>query len=281
MFFLGILIVIMGVLGIWFVFFNQPAPAPAPEPIDNSVPEIVDTLPIEEMPLPTLTTGNWLVNTISEQPVLAGTSLFATFSQDGRVTGNDGCNNFSGTYTVSGNQLTFDPNMISTKIACEPTIDQQATAFTTTLLATTRYELAGTMLMLFQVDTAGITMVDQGNSLAKTSWNVTSYNNGNQAVVSLVPETSITMTFSDDGTISGNSGCNSFTAQYNYTGSSITITQPASTMMFCEQPEGVMDQEAAFLAALQSASTWQMQGMELTFRTAEDALAVMALRSDL
>lgn len=278
--FIVILMMGIGLLGIWYVFM---APKQSiPNQVVETIPP-VDVIPtiVEEMPLPTLVGTNWIVSTIADQPIIEGTSIFATFGQDGRVSGNDGCNNFNGSFTVSGNQLTFNPNMISTKMACQPDIDQQAAAFTTSLLATTHYELAGNLLMLYQGDVAGITMIDQGNSLAKTSWNVTAYNNGNQAVVSMIPETVVSMTFGDDGTVSGNSGCNSFTGQYAPSGSNITVSPLASTMMACESPEGAMEQEAAFLAALQSAATWQIRGNELNMRTAEDALAVVAVRSDL
>lgn len=280
---IGLLIVGIGVLGIWYVFMapKQPTTNQANQVAETVPPVDIDPPIVEEMPLPTLVGTNWLARTIADQTPIQGTSVFATFNQDGRVTGNDGCNNFNGSYTVSGNQLTLDPNMISTKMACQPDINQQAAAFVTALLATTRYELAGNLLMLYQGDVAGITMIDQGNSLAKTSWSVTSYNNGNQAVVSMIPETAVNMTFGDDGTVSGNSGCNSFTGQYAPSGSNIAVSQLASTMMACESPEGVMDQEAAFLAALQSAATWQIRGNELSMRTAEDALAIMAVRNDL
>ncbi len=39
-------------------------------------------------------------------------------------------------------------------------------------------------------------------------------------------------------------------------------------------PEGLMEQEAAFLRALESAATVQREGTRLDLRTAADALAV-------
>jgi heat shock protein HslJ len=39
--------------------------------------------------------------------------------EDGRVAGNGGCNNFFGTYTVDGNQLTISA-LGSTMMACLP-----------------------------------------------------------------------------------------------------------------------------------------------------------------
>jgi hypothetical protein len=63
--------------------------------------------------------------------------------------------------------------------------------------------------------------------------------------------------------VSGSAGCNSYTAGYTVDGESLTIGRPAATMMFCEQPAGVMDQEAAFLAAMQSASSYKLETEQL------------------
>ena len=56
-------------------------------------------------------------------------------------------------------------------------------------------------------------------------------------------------------------------------GEKITIGPLASTMKFCNDPEGVMDQEAQYLAALQSAATYRIEGNRLELRTADGALA--------
>jgi heat shock protein HslJ len=60
------------------------------------------------------------------------------------------------------------------------------------------------------------------------------------------------------------------------TGKQVEISQLASTMMFCGAPEGIMDQETQYLAALRSAATFQVEGTTLELRTADGALAVQA-----
>jgi heat shock protein HslJ len=44
-------------------------------------------------------------------------------------------------------------------------------------------------------------------------------------------------------------------------------------MKMCNDPEGVMDQESQFLAALESAATYKIEGTRLELRTADGALA--------
>jgi heat shock protein HslJ len=91
-------------------------------------------------------------------------------------------------------------------------------------------------------------------SLAGVKWEVTGYNNGRQAVVSPQLGTQLSVTFKD-GQVSGNSGCNRFHGPFKAEGNSLSIGPLATTRMLCSA-EGVMAQEQAFLAALQTATTW-------------------------
>ena len=113
----------------------------------------------------------------------------------------------------------------------------------------------------------------QSQSLDGTSWQVISYNNGNQAVTSVLAGTELTAIFGTDGNLSGSSGCNTYVGSYKVDGDKITIGPLASTKKFCIDPAGVMDQESQFLAALQSAAAYKMEGNRLELRTQDGALA--------
>ena len=114
----------------------------------------------------------------------------------------------------------------------------------------------------------------QDQSLAGTAWEVTGFNNGRQAVVSVLAGTSLTATFGEDGRVAGSAGCNQYNASFTTDGDKITIGPAASTRRFCAEPAGVMEQEAQFLAALQTAATYTPRGDMLELRTADGALAV-------
>jgi heat shock protein HslJ len=58
--------------------------------------------------------------------------------------------------------------------------------------------------------------------------------------------------------ISGSAGCNTYFGTYAVSGSEITIGDVANTEMWCMEPEGVMDQEAAFLKALSTVTTYRV-----------------------
>lgn len=112
------------------------------------------------------------------------------------------------------------------------------------------------------------------NALADTGWNVTAYNNGKQAVTSLIAGTEITVHFDEDGRLYGTSGCNDYTTSYSVDGNRISLRPAAATRKFCTLPDGVMQQEAAYLDALESAATWQVRGDTLELFTKDGALAV-------
>jgi heat shock protein HslJ len=115
--------------------------------------------------------------------------------------------------------------------------------------------------------------------LAGTRWNVVNFNTGMGYVTSVIDGTSITLAFDASGGVSGNAGCNTYGADYRVNGSSLNVDQPNSTMMFCETPEGVMQQEQQYLAALASSATFSLSGDQLHIRSGSDALALVATRA--
>ena len=191
----------------------------------------------------------------------------------GQASGNASCNRFFAPYTLDGSQLTFGPAG-STMMACpEPAMSQEH-AFLTALGAVASYEIAGAQLTLFDAEGAALLVFDVQvqTPLTGTLWQATSYNNGRGGVTSLVIGTEINATFAEDGTLSGSAGCNNTIATFAVDGQQITITPVATTMMMCPEPEGVMEQEAEYIAALATAATYSIQGDQLELRTADGAL---------
>jgi heat shock protein HslJ len=64
-----------------------------------------------------------------------------------RVSGSTGCNRFTGTFTQTGDSLTFSP-LATTKMACPPAQDAQERAFLAALQATSAMHLDGNTLEL-------------------------------------------------------------------------------------------------------------------------------------
>ena len=218
---------------------------------------------------------NWVLSSLGGTMPAAGTSVTMKFGADGTVSGSDGCNRFNTTFTQKNDSLTFVQPGASTMMACEEDIMSQAIAFAGAMAATKSVLADDANLILKDAEGKILaTFVVLSQDLTGTSWKVASYNNGKEAVVGLIEGTEITATFDDDQ-VSGSAGCNRYFAGFAVEGGSITIDMPGATMMFCETPAGVMEQEAAYLTALASAATYVNNGDSLEFRTAADQIAVM------
>jgi len=99
--------------------------------------------------------------------------------------------------------------------------------------------------------------------LAGTQWQVRSYDNPQAGgMASPLAGTQLTASWAD-GNVNGAAGCNSYVAGYTVDGESLSIKQPAVTMMACDQPPGIMEQEAAFLNALASAKSFKLDSSRL------------------
>ena len=86
--------------------------------------------------------------------------------------------------------------------------------------------------------------------LANTSWTV-----GSIAGAPTVDASRPTMAFAPDGTLSGSTVCNQYSARFRIEGSAIAIGQTSSTAAGCPDDRGA--QEAAFVNALQGATSWR------------------------
>ncbi|MCC6167019.1 MAG: META domain-containing protein [Caldilineaceae bacterium] len=254
-------------LGLLVLSACQPSyaqPAPEPTATEPAVAGLAGT--------------RWLLASLGGDLPLPSTTVTLQFGADGTASGTDGCNQFSTSFVQDGSSLTILQPGASTLMACAADVMHQATAFMDALAATTSFSASERQLVLQNGSRILATFLADSQSLAGTSWEVTSYNNGRDAVVSLIVGSEINADFDAEGRVSGSAGCNSYFAGFTSGNGSITIDTPATTFKFCDEPPGVMEQEAEFLAALSSAATYSIQGNVLQMRRADDQLALMMTR---
>lgn len=258
----------------------QPTPPPA-EPVEPTAPAESTVAPVEPTAAPApsfdLAGTNWVLSTLNGNAPLAGSTLTLRFGVDSSASGTDGCNRFTTSFTQDGANLTINPAAGTMMMCPEPEgVMEQAAAYTAALAATTNFSANQNQLALLAGNQIVATFAADVQDLSGTDWNVTMVNNGREAVVGVIEGTEITILFGADGELSGSAGCNQYIGSYTVDGSSIQVGQLGSTMRFCAEPEGAMEQEQAFLAALQSAATFSIEGDTLQMRTAGDAMAVLA-----
>lgn len=194
------------------------------------------------------------------------------FMADGTVAVQADCNQVSGTYTLTDNQITIELGP-STMAACpEGSLGDQ---FVKNLGEANSYFFDGVDLLIdLMFDSGTMRFSPQSNELTGTDWTVIAYNNGRGGVVSVIIGTELTASFGADGTVTGSAGCNNYSAGYEVDGNSISIGLAISTMMACADPEGIMEQEQEYLTALGTAATYQITGDRMEMRTAEGSIAV-------
>lgn len=193
----------------------------------------------------------------------------------GTVSGFAGCNRYSGGYTVDGPTLTLGP-LISTLMACARPADRIERDYLAALEAVAGWRLDAGELTL--VDGEGVAVLSFVVTTPTGSWQLTALTHGG-GIASPIEGSEVDATFAADGTLSGSSGCNRYRGSYTVESGSMTISPMAVTRMLCIRPEGVMEQEAAYLAALGSAARFRLDGTLLELIDARDVRLATFLRT--
>ena len=217
--------------------------------------------------------------------VILSTKLTAYFGEDGQLTGNAGCNNYTASYEVDGDQIKIGP-AATTRMACsEPDgIMEQEAAYLAALEMASSYQFEDQQRLIL-LDAEGRRVVDyqpvRTFELTETIWYLESYNNGSDGVVSILEGTEVTAIFNDEELVAGKAGCNQYSGAYQVDGEDINVDLGPLTMMICNEPDGIMEQETAYLQALDSAATFNILGDQMVMKNADGQEVLSYRASDL
>jgi heat shock protein HslJ len=205
------------------------------------------------------------------------TGVFVDANFDGATTtlsGSAGCNRYTTGYTVSGNVVTFGA-IATTQMACIGPVSDVESAYLTNLAESKTFTATSDALTIFDAKNAAILTyaVAQPTSLVGTTWHATGINNGNNGVESVAAGSDPTAIYAEDGTVSGDAGCNQYNGPAVVDGASIKIGPLISTKRACAD-EAVSTQEINFLNALQNATTFESIAGHLELRDDSGALQV-------
>jgi len=217
-----------------------------------------------------LTAENETVN------VLPGTEITTVLNR-GELSGTGSCNRYLGNYTVVGEKVTVKA-VGTTEMWCPPEeLMAQEKIFIGDLNRAASYKVLGKQLQLF--DEEGSVLLTytalEPSPLVDTTWGLTTYNNGKGAMSSPLAGSDITAVFSADGNVSGSAGCNTYNATYKVDGVKLSVGPATSTKMACAEPKGIMEQETAYLAALQTAIRYEIEADELVLWNGEGLKAAV------
>ena len=97
------------------------------------------------------------------------------------------------------------------------------------------------------------------NPLANTNWKLLYYSNSAGDMQPVLQGTEIALTFQPDLVAKGSAGCNTYEGKYSVSGSQLAFANLVVTKLACSQPQGIMEQESAYLELLSEAVSYQLQ----------------------
>jgi len=208
--------------------------------------------------------------------VLPGTEVTARFDDDGKVTGSAGCNGYGGDYQLDGATLSISSIAQTLKLCTEPEgIMEQEAWFIDLLGSAAECRIEDDRLVITDAEGTDVLVFVEGSStpaaLAGTSWTFASLAGDDGTLTAVLDGTTVTAIFSVDGNVTGNAGCNHYSAPYTVDGESLTIEPAIRTEMYCNEPEGLMDQEDRYLALLTEVASYRVEDGLLTLMDSEGA----------
>jgi heat shock protein HslJ len=207
--------------------------------------------------------------------VLPDTTAYVRFT-NGQIGGSAGCNRYFGPYTTGqDNHLTLTSEIGSTLMACPPAVSRQEQRYLALLSLVTSWQRRDGSLLLFDMDQQPVLIFIAARParLEDAPWQATGINNGRGGVVSGRNTHLATAVFAN-GKISGNTGCNQFTATYEITGDLIAIGRAMTTRKHCAEPDDIMEQEQHYLQALARAHAYTLKPDRLELRDMNGSLQV-------
>ncbi|MFD1813267.1 META domain-containing protein [Rhodococcus gannanensis] len=195
--------------------------------------------------------------TVDGAQIPGGGPLTVEFTEPDRIAGTAGCNRATGTADFSGGTIVTGP-LATTMMACmgeNADSDQWLASF---FAAKPAWELDGDTLTL-RTDASTVTLLDRriaqpDRPLTGTTWVVDTTITPAAVTSSLAIEKAApTLQIADDGTVTGSTGCNSFTGRAEVSGETITFGPLATTRRACV-PE-LAEVEQAVLTTLTGTAT--------------------------
>lgn len=241
-----------------------------------------DDLPVVPTPAPANSlvgpTWQWASTVTPVEVITAAdpTRYTIQFLADGTAAIQADCNRVVAQYTTDGQSITITPGP-TTLAACPE--DSQGDLFVQQLSNAAVFFFQGNELLIDQFASSGTMrfVTDAVSPEATAPGDATNVTGLPFRVVSFGPAgaetpviegTEITAVFDQaGGTVSGSAGCNNYNGPMNTADGAFALGPFASTMMFCSEPEGTMEQEAAYLAALQGATGFQWSVQPNSFIT--------------
>jgi heat shock protein HslJ len=203
-----------------------------PDPTDTTNPTVSDLDGLEN-------SGTWTSTNVDGRDLVPGSELTVTFwvDDDGtaRISGNAGCNQLSGSYTLTDTTLNVNADMISTLRSCKGLMKQE-TWFANFLTSSPQLTLDHSGDPVTLTATSGdttITFDAADTTIEGITWEaLSSIRNG-----AATPAPAGATLILNNGTALLTTGCNNGNTTYTLTDTTITFAPVALTKKACENAD--------------------------------------------
>jgi heat shock protein HslJ len=237
---------------------RQPdVPTPSPAPADaGATPALGDVLSAAQ-----LAGTGWQALAFGSpddgKPVDPATTLTLNFAAD-RYGGAGGCNWFLGTYIVAGDSMQLNaPSQSNLQCTAPANVMEQESMYLSALYNIDEYRKLDDKLLAYTTGSQLLLTFREAPPVPfeGTAWSLKFLQDPQDNVVATTAGTMVTATFAE-GTVTGSAGCNTYTGTYTLDGDKLAIAGlmvADGAKKSCDSPQGIMDQEAVYLANLAGA----------------------------
>ncbi len=197
---------------------------------------------------------------------LEGSVLTLALDSDGRAHGYDGCDRFVGTYSLDGDAIKVGP-LSSSAVPCgSASLQEQEDGYLGALARVTTWTSSEYGLKLRDADASTQVSLEAAPApIFARAWTPTAIAGTDGQLVPTIEGSDPLVDFDGNGTLFGATGCNIVFGTYDVAGTAIEVQVLAMGGTPCADDE-LADQEAAYVAALDAATSWtldQEQGLVL------------------
>ena len=215
----------------------------------------------------------WVLDGAGSTPPIPGGSSVTLAVESGRMSGRAPCNTYNAEFTIDGDRVALGP-IATTRMACDPATNEAETAFLTALEQVDSVAVDGDRLTLTNGDDVDLVFDTQDLATALVgTWEIVNLAT-DDALATPLEGTTPTIEFADDGTLSADAGCNKIGSTWELDGSTLSIGDGQRTLMACEDPQGLMEQEDALGAALNAAARVEISEQLTIFNDKGEILIV-------
>ena len=207
----------------------------------------------------------------------SGNGVFLEFSK-GRVTGSDGCNEFSTSFWLEDGTIILGNTFTSTLVLCQSSFSNLSSQFQD-MLREKGAIFSQNGKLIIQTDHGELVFeAPQSAPLANSKWVLNSIRN-QQGLVSMDTDQNILFSIVNDK-VSGDGGCNIFGGNVKIDGAKAHFSEIFAMENSCDNYQ-VNELEAEFFAILENTASYEIMRQSLTFFDEKDEIIATFRTTDI